>query len=237
MDGIILVDKPAGPSSAEIVRRIKGQVKPARVGHLGTLDPFATGVLPILLGEGSEMCTFIERGEKEYEGLIAIGAKTDTLDHSGTVVRTATVPGLEPSRLREIAERFTGMIEQTPPIYSAIKRAGVALYKRARRGEEVAPPPSRRIEVRRLELEANGRDAIRFLLVCSPGTYVRSLARDIGIALDSAAHLAELRRNRSGRFPVAGARPLQDLIRAPPYPDPHRLIHLPPSRRHCPAAP
>ncbi len=214
MDGIILVDKPAGPSSAEIVRRIKGQVKPARVGHLGTLDPFATGVLPILLGEGTKLATFLQEGEKEYEGLIALGAETDTLDHSGTVVRTAAVPGLEPSRLREIAERFTGMIEQTPPIYSAIKRAGVALYRRARRGEEVAPPPSRRIEVRRLELEANGRDSIRFLLVCSPGTYVRSLARDIGIALDSAAHLAELRRNRSGRFHVTGARPLQDVMRA-----------------------
>jgi tRNA pseudouridine55 synthase len=160
MDGIILVDKPAGPSSAEIVRRIKGQVKPARVGHLGTLDPFATGVLPILVGEGTKLATFLQEGEKEYEGSIALGAETDTLDHSGTVVRAAAVPELEPSRLTEIAERFTGMIEQTPPIYSAIKRAGVPLYKRARRGEEVAPPPSRRIEVKRLELDADGPDAI-----------------------------------------------------------------------------
>jgi tRNA pseudouridine55 synthase len=189
-------------------------VKPARVGHLGTLDPFATGVLPILVGEGTKLATFLQEGDKEYEGLIALGAETDTLDHSGSVVRTAVVPELEPSRLSEIAEGFTGMIEQTPPIYSAIKRAGVPLYKRARRGEEVAPPPSRRIEVRRLELKADGCDAIRFLLVCSPGTYVRSLARDIGIALDSAAHLAELRRNRSGRFHVAEARPLQDVMRA-----------------------
>lgn len=214
MDGIILVDKPAGPSSAEIVRRIKGQVKPARVGHLGTLDPFATGVLPILVGEGTKLATFLQEGEKEYEGLIALGAETDTLDKSGTVVRTAAVPELNALRLEDIAERFTGMIEQTPPIYSAIKRAGVALYKRARRGEEVAPPPSRRIEVRRLQLEADGRDTIRFLLICSLGTYVRSLARDIGIALDSAAHLAELRRIRSGRFDVADARPFQDVMRA-----------------------
>ena len=214
MDGIILVDKQAGPSSAEIVRRIKGQVKPARVGHLGTLDPFATGVLPILIGEGTKLAPFLQEGEKEYEGLIALGAETDTLDKSGAVVRTGAVPELSASRLEEISKRFSGIIEQTPPIYSAIKRAGVALYKRARRGEEVAPPPSRRIEVGRLELEAVGLDTIRFLLVCSPGTYVRSLARDIGIALDSAAHLAELRRTRSGRFHVADARSLQDVMRA-----------------------
>jgi tRNA pseudouridine55 synthase len=214
MDGIILVDKPEGPSSAEIVRKIKAQVKPARVGHLGTLDPFATGVLPILVGEGTKLATFLQEGEKEYEGLIALGSETDTLDKSGAVVRTAAVPELNASHLEEIAERFTGIIEQTPPIYSAIKRAGVALYKRARRGEEVVPPPPRRIEVRRLELKPDGRDAIRFLLVCSPGTYVRSLARDIGIALDSAAHLAKLRRNRSGRFHVADASPLQDVMRA-----------------------
>lgn len=217
MNGIILIDKPAGPTSAEVVRKIKSRLKvrlkiAPRVGHLGTLDPFATGLLPILVGEGTKLAPFIQEGDKEYEGIIALGTETDTLDKTGAVVRTAPVPVVDSVRLHDLAANFTGTIEQTPPIFSAIKRAGVPLYRRARRGEEVAPPPPRKVEIRRLELAAAGMDSIRFRLVCSGGTYVRSLARDIGMALESAAHLAVLRRLRSGAFSVAQARPLDEVL-------------------------
>ena len=199
MHGIMLIDKPAGPTSAEVVRLVKARLgRKSRVGHLGTLDPFATGVLPILVGEGTKLAPFLQEGEKEYCGLIVLGAETDTLDRTGAVVRTAAVPALDAARLNGLAAGFCGVIEQTPPIFSALKRAGVPLYKLARRGDEVAPPPPRRVEIKRLELAARRPASIRFTVVCSPGMYVRSLARDLGVALGSAAHLAELRRIRSG---------------------------------------
>ena len=214
MDGIILIDKPAGPTSADVVRQVKWRVKPTRVGHLGTLDPFATGVLPILVGEATKLAPFLHEGEKHYAGLIVLGLETDTLDRTGAAVRTAAVPPLDAARLTAMAERFTGTIVQTPPIYSAIKRGGVPLYQRARRGEEVAPPEPRQVAIARLELTAEGAAAIRFAMVCSPGTYVRSFARDLGIALDSAAHLGELRRVRNGAFAIEDAQPLDAALAA-----------------------
>lgn len=214
LSGVILIDKPAGPTSAEVVRQIKWRVKPARVGHLGTLDPFATGVLPILVGEGTKLAPFLHDGDKYYEGIIALGTETDTLDRTGEVVRTAPIPPIDKARLGELAARFSGTVMQTPPIFSAIKRDGVPLYKLARRGEEVAPPPPREVQIQHLELTAEGADTIRFSLVCSPGTYMRSLARDIGVALDSAAHLAELRRTRSGGFAIENARPMGTVLTA-----------------------
>jgi tRNA pseudouridine55 synthase len=213
MDGIIPVDKPGGPTSAEVVRSIKSRLgKRTRVGHLGTLDPFATGVLPILAGEGTKLAPFLQQGEKEYAGLIALGAETDTLDRTGEVVATAAVPALEAARLASVAASFIGVIDQTPPVFSAIKRGGVALYKMARRGDEVAPPPARSVEILRLELEPVGDASIRFTVVCSSGMYVRSLARDIGRALGTVAHLAELRRQRNGQFTLERTSPLAQII-------------------------
>jgi tRNA pseudouridine55 synthase len=214
MDGIILIDKPAGISSAEVVRRVKALVKPARVGHLGTLDPFATGLLPIMVGEATKLAPFLEGGDKRYEGVIALGVETDTLDPWGEVARTAEVPALDQARLDEIARRFTGTIEQVPPVFSAIKREGVPLYKLARRGGEVAPPAPRRVEIRRLQLALADERSIRFSLDCSPGTYVRSIARDIGVALGTAAHLAELRRTRSSGFSINDAASVEDTLAA-----------------------
>ena len=130
------------------------------------------------------------------------------------MIRTAPVPPLDLARLEAIAAKFIGTITQTPPIFSAIKRGGVPLYKLARRGEEVAPPAPRQVEIARLELIAEGAGAIRFTMVCSPGTYVRSLARDIGLALDSAAHLAELQRVRNGAFAIESARSLDAVLAA-----------------------
>jgi tRNA pseudouridine55 synthase len=215
MNGLIIIDKPAGPTSAEVVRQLKKLLgRRTRVGHLGTLDPFATGVLPILIGEGTKLAPFLQEGSREYAGLIQLGIETDTLDSTGQISRVAPVPNLDADRIAAIAEQFTGRIEQTPPIFSAIKRSGVPLYKLARQGIEVEPPAPRAVSIERLELEIINNDSIGFNLVCSPGMYVRSLARDIGLALDTAAHLSELRRIRSGAFSVADAHRLDQVITA-----------------------
>ena len=214
MDGIILIDKPSGITSAEVVRRIKVRVKPARVGHLGTLDPFATGVLPIMVGEATKLAPMLEGGEKVYAGIIKLGAETDTLDRDGKVVREAPVPAIDEARLGAVARQFTGKIDQVPPVFSAIKRAGVRMYKLARKGnpEELEPPPIRNIEIKDLSLELAGADEIRFVATCSPGTYARALARDIGIALGTVAHLKDLRRTRSGHFTIANAINLDEAL-------------------------
>jgi tRNA pseudouridine55 synthase len=188
--------------------------KRTRVGHLGTLDPFATGVLPILIGEGTKLAPFLQEGTREYSGLIQLGSETDTLDSTGQISRTAPVPSLETVQLAAIANRFTGTIEQTPPIFSAIKRGGVPLYRLARRGVQVEPPTPRTVEIERLELNRAGNDTIRFNVLCSSGMYVRSLARDVGIALETAAHLSELRRMRSGVFRAADAYQFDEVIAA-----------------------
>jgi tRNA pseudouridine55 synthase len=214
MDGILLVDKPAGITSAEAVRQIKARVRPAGVGHLGTLDPFATGLLPILIGEATKLAPFLQDGEKEYEGVIRLGVETDTLDRTGAEIQTAEVPLLTSVMLAEAVARYTGRIVQQPPIFSAIKRDGVPLYKLARRGVEVEPPPPREVVISRLNLDAVDATSLHFIAACSTGTYMRSLARDIGIALGTVAHLAELRRLRNGSFTLREARPLAAVLEA-----------------------
>ncbi len=212
MHGILLIDKPSDIGSAEVVRQVKRFVKPAKVGHLGTLDPFATGLLPILIGEATKIAQFLEHDDKHYGGIIALGAETDTLDRSGEVMRRAAVPALDAARLDEIAARFTGAFEQVPPVYSAIKRAGVPLYKLARRGEQPEPAPPRTVHVKRLELAVDSADRLRFSLQCATGMYVRALARDIGAALGSVAHLAELRRLGTAGFSVDQAIALDEAL-------------------------
>jgi tRNA pseudouridine55 synthase len=212
MHGILLIDKPADIGSAEVVRKIKRFVKPVKVGHLGTLDPFATGLLPILIGEATKIAQFLEHDDKHYGGIIALGAQTDTLDCSGEVIRRAAVPQLDAAGLDEIAARFTGAFEQVPPVYSAIKRGGVPLYKMARRGEQPEPAPPRTVHVKRLELTIESPERLRFALQCATGMYVRALARDIGAALGSVAHLAELRRLGTAGFSVDQALALDGAL-------------------------
>ena len=214
MNAILLVDKPAGISSAEVVRRVKSRVKPARVGHLGTLDPFATGLLPIMIGEATKLAPFIDGGDKTYAGLIRLGVETDTLDRDGEVVGRAEVPVISTEKIAEVVAQFTGAIEQVPPVFSAIKRAGVPLYRLARRGDDVPPPEKRNVEIKRIDLKREAPDAIRFVATCSPGTYARALARDIGVALGTVAHLEELRRTRNGAFSIDDAMPLADVLAA-----------------------
>ncbi len=213
LHGVILVDKPAGITSAEAVRRLKRRLgRQPRVGHLGTLDPFATGLLPILVGEATKLAPFLQEGEKEYTGVMRLGAETDTLDCTGTVVRSAALPAPGATRLEELSERFSGVIEQVPPLFSALKRDGVRLYELARSGAEVPAPAARRVTIGELDLAWQGDDALRFRVRCSTGTYVRSLARDLGRALGSAAYLLELRRTRNGFFEVGNTTPLDELI-------------------------
>lgn len=212
MHGVLLVDKPPGMSSAEVVRRVKRLVRPARVGHLGTLDPFATGLLPILIGEATKLAQFLEHDDKRYEGLIALGAETDTLDCSGRIVARAPLPDLDRASLNTAAQLFAGEVSQVPPVYSAIKREGVPLYKLARRGANPPPPAPRTVRISELTLEAANSAHLRFAVVCSPGTYVRALARDIAAALGSAGHLAQLRRTRTAGFSITQAVPLEVVM-------------------------
>lgn len=215
MHGVLLIDKPSGTGSAEVVRSIKRLVKPRRVGHLGTLDPFATGLLPILIGEATKLAPFLERGDKQYEGIIALGAETDSYDRTGQIVASAQVPQLARADIVAVARQFTGEISQVPPIFSALKREGVPLYKLARRGEPVEPPAPRTVRIQSLELELADPEHLRFILSCSPGTYVRTLARDIGRGLGTMAYLAQLRRLTTAGFAVAQACTLEEVTQAP----------------------
>lgn len=225
MSGLLVIDKPAGVTSAEVVRRVKRRVR-VKVGHLGTLDPFATGVLPLCLGEATKIAQFLSDADKTYEGLIRLGAATDTGDRTGTVVRTAAVPSLDAAALDAAAARFTGTAEQRPPMYSALKQQGVPLYELARRGVEVERA-ARPITITALTLALEGADTLRLTVSCSKGTYVRVLAEDIGLALGTVAHLEALRRTRFGHFTLDDAVTLEAWTPAAVLPIGRALGHLP----------
>ena len=216
MNGILLVDKPEGLSSAGAIRRLKARLGPAKVGHLGTLDPFASGLLPLCIGEATKVAGYLLLERKAYTGTIRLGTETDTLDRTGQVTATAPVPALSAATVNELARRFVGPQQQVPPMFSALKRDGVPLYKLARRGIAVERA-AREIEIGRLELTARG-DALDFALECSKGTYVRVLAADLGRALGTVAHLAELRRTAVGAFRVEDAHTPETLTAMPALP-------------------
>lgn len=209
-DGLLLIDKPPGPTSAEVVRILKKALQVKKIGHLGTLDPFASGLLPICLGAGTKLSQFLMAEQKSYAGTLQLGVETDTLDCTGTVTRTASVPACTPTQLRKIEQRFMGDYWQTPPMYSALKRKGVPLYKLARQGIEVEREP-RRVQVSHLALTLGEPHAIHFSVSCSKGAYIRVLAADIGVALNSLAHLTSLRRTAFGAFTLDQAIPLSQV--------------------------
>jgi tRNA pseudouridine55 synthase len=215
--GILLVDKPEGSSSAGVIRALKGRLGRAKVGHLGTLDPFASGLLPLCVGEATKVARYLLLERKEYTGTVRLGIETDTLDRTGGTLATADVPDLSAQRLAAVAEGFVGRQHQVPPMYSALKRAGVPLYKLARRGLEVERE-AREIEIRRLELVQRDRERIDFTVECSKGTYVRVLAADLGRALGTVAHLDRLRRTAVGDFRVTDARAPDVLAAMPALP-------------------
>jgi tRNA pseudouridine55 synthase len=207
LHGILLIDKPEGMTSAAVVRTVKKTLAVERVGHLGTLDPFASGLLPICLGEGTKIAQFLMAERKTYRGTIRLGTETDTYDTTGMVTRTAPVPALSLELLQDIVQRFSGESWQTPPMYSALKHRGTPLYKLARRGVEVKREP-RKVVIENFFLEAVDDSLLRFSLVCSKGTYIRTLAADIGMVLGCGAHLATLRRTGFGPFVIENAVPL-----------------------------
>ena len=211
--GILLIDKPAGLTSAAVVARVKRILQQAKVGHLGTLDPFATGLLPICLGEGTKVAQFLAGDSKRYVGEIVLGAATDTLDSTGTIVERHSVPRLDSSAIALAVAGLRGEIMQTPPMYSAIKRDGVPLYRLARAGQEVARTP-RQVRIARFDVAWLADDRLGFSVTCSKGTYIRSLACDLGKALGTVAHLGCLRRTAFGPFEIGEAVALDRLAEA-----------------------
>jgi tRNA pseudouridine55 synthase len=209
MHGLLIVDKPTGITSADVVRVVKQRWR-CKTGHLGTLDPFASGVLPLCLGEGTKIAQFLNAADKEYEGVIRLGSETDTGDPTGRVTATAPVPVLRSDQLASIATQFHGERDQTPPMYSAIKRGGTPLYKLARQGVAVERE-ARRIRIDALRLGSAADGALAFSVSCSKGTYIRVLAQEIAAALGSVGHLESLRRVRFGDFAIGEAISLEAL--------------------------
>lgn len=217
MDGILIIDKPAGVTSHDVVAVIRRLTGERRVGHAGTLDPAATGVLPILIGRATKVSDYVMSGDKCYTGTIVFGSETDTLDGAGRVIREVDASGLTKTDVKRAAAALTGEYEQVPPIYSAIKRDGQPLYKAARRDSSTPAPPARCVLIKRFSIKAfrPGRIAeTDFEVLCSKGTYMRSLARDIGQNVAVGAHLGSLRRLISGPFKIEEAVKLADLEHA-----------------------
>lgn len=213
MNGLVILDKPAGMTSLAASKRVGRRFGSKRAGHVGTLDPLATGVLPVALDDATRLVAFLPETEKRYRFAMRLGEETDSGDSDGRIVAEAAVPVLTAEAIEAVLVGFRGTISQTPPAFSAIKREGVPLYKRARRGETVAPP-ERTVTIHALRLAGIEPDTLGFEVTCSPGTYVRSLAVDIGRALGTAGHLTSLRRTASSGFDIAEAVTLDQLDEA-----------------------
>ncbi len=210
MNGVLVIDKPKGWTSHDVVARVRKMLRVKKAGHGGTLDPLATGVLPIYLGEGTKLVPFNLEGKKEYVATMRLGQETDTLDAEGRLVAEKQDFSCSRSEIEEVLPRFRGTIRQIPPLFSAIKKDGQPLYRRARAGE--TPLLSEReTTIYSLSLKGVADPFVTIEVTCSRGTYVRSLCADIGKALGCGAHLVELRRLRSGKFTIEQALRLEDL--------------------------
>ena len=202
--GVLVLDKAAGVTSFDAVAVVRRQLGIRRVGHAGTLDPQATGVLPVLLGEATKLMPYLADQDKEYVATVRFGVVTDTHDLAGRVVATAPVPALTRARLEAACRPFVGRIRQVPPMYSAVHHEGRRLYELAREGVEVERAP-REVVVHSLTVESLGEQSASLRIVCGKGTYVRVLAADLGAALGCGAALESLVRTRVGPFALAGA--------------------------------
>jgi tRNA pseudouridine55 synthase len=209
LDGVLLLDKPVGPSSATVLQAVKKLYGASKAGHAGTLDPLASGLLPLLFGEATKFAQFGLDAPKEYRARIRLGVGTDTGDAEGRVTGGSAVDVDEAGIVRALHE-FKGSILQTPPMHSALKHEGQPLYKLAREGRSVARAP-RKVEIHELELLGRESDVLDVRVRCSKGTYVRQLAVDLGAALGTVAHLAGLRRTRVGPLRIEDAVPFEAL--------------------------
>jgi tRNA pseudouridine55 synthase len=210
LEGVLLVDKPHGGTSHDVVARLRRKLGMKRIGHAGTLDPMATGLLIMLIGKATRVSQYLISLDKEYEGTIELGKITNSQDADGEVLETRPVPPLTEAEVRAAMQTFQGDQYQTPPMFSAIKIKGVPLYKKARKGEEVEREP-RFIRVSGYELTRCALPHLDFRLRCSKGTYVRTLAHDLGQKLGCGAHLCALRRTAIDRFRIDAALPLEEI--------------------------
>src|SRR5213593_1795519 len=214
-DGAILIDKPSGPTSHDVVDAIRRQFRIKKVGHCGTLDPNATGLLIIVLGRGTKLSEKLMGDDKVYEGTIKFGETTDSYDADGEVTASLPVPPLTLEQLNETAAQFIGDQMQTPPMVSAVKKGGVPLYKLARKGIEVEREP-RLVHIYSFRFSDYEEPLGHFRLACTKGTYVRTVAHELGQKLGCGAHLATLRRVVSGKFDVAQSLPMDEVLRLTP---------------------
>jgi tRNA pseudouridine55 synthase len=214
LDGVLLLDKPGGLTSNSALQQVKRLFQAAKAGHAGTLDPLASGMLPVLFGEATKFSAFLLDADKEYVAEIELGTSTTTGDAEGEVIARSMLR-VDDAAIEAALGRLRGETEQVPPMHSALKRGGRPLYQIAREGRVVARAP-RRIVIRELELLERAGSRVRIRLACSKGTYVRVLAEDLGKALATGAHLAALRRTRAGPFLVANALPMEALAALDP---------------------
>ena len=213
--GLLLIDKPEGPSSAQVVHRVKVLLGANKVGHLGALDPFASGLLLLGINEGTKVAELFLSAPKSYRGIMVLGVETDSQDATGAILQVRAVPAIGKVELRDLERQFSGDLRQVPPMFSALKRGGVPLYRLARQGKEVPREP-RSIRIEKLRLHNLGNDEIEIELTCSRGTYVRTLAADMGKSLGCGAHLKSLRRMACGDLTVDQAVTLEVLERRDP---------------------
>jgi tRNA pseudouridine55 synthase len=225
-DGVLLVDKAEGMTSHDVVALLRRKLQVRKVGHCGTLDPIATGLLLITVGRGTKVQDLLMSEDKEYVGTFVLGVTTDTQDRQGEVIQQRPVPALDETQIRAAFEKFRGDFYQLPPMVSAKKHGGVPLYKLARQGKVVEREP-RLVHVYRYTIDRIGLPEIDFSVLCSKGFYVRTYAHDIGETLGCGAHLKSLRRTKSGRFDVANAISVAQIKDAPREEISNRLLSLP----------
>ena len=226
IDGVLLIDKAPGMTSHDVVAIVRKRLGFKKVGHCGTLDPLATGLLLIVLGRGTKIQDLLMAEDKEYTGTMQLGITTDSQDADGQVVETRLVPEFTAEQIQESFEKFHGDFYQMPPMVSAIKQGGVPLYKLARQGKTVEREP-RFVHVFAHEITRVALPDIDFRVVCSKGFYVRTYAFDIGNDLGCGAHLRMLRRTKSGRFSVEGAVTVEELKNQDPEWIAARVLDLP----------
>jgi tRNA pseudouridine55 synthase len=226
MDGFLNINKGPGLTSHDVVAKVRRIVRQKRVGHAGTLDPLATGVLPVALGKATRLLEYLSDADKAYLAELTLGAASDTYDREGVVTPVPDVPMPPLEELQRALDSFRGEIDQLPPMYSAVKVGGKKLYELARSGVEVTRTP-RRVIIHRLDLKAYEPPMVWLFVECSKGTYIRSLAHDLGAALGTGAHLHALERTRHGPFNLEEAVTLDKLGEAAKEGEPGRYIYPP----------